>query len=927
MNFRFSCALLGAMLFLASISCPDGHATPGIPDDNYVVVSASGRYFQLEDGTDFLPIGQNEDPIKAGIVNTCLSSDKYDPVVTREYFNKLRKHGINVIRTWVDAPGDKAQWDGVQLEKPIGVFDPEMVAQLDMLFEYAKDYDIYILVLPYDTFWMYESTLGAYDAAVGGPMHNFGDLLKSPVSLEYHKGRWRFLIDRYGGSNRVFAWDVMNEVDGGTWQTSALQVRDYVSTMSSFISQYERERWGKNHMITVSTVRAEPTGDRGYATYKHPNVDFSDTHMIYSPEMASRTDVTIGSRRVNQGIKYQLAQAPAGDPRPYINTEWWSTAENTFWNPLTPAFNVEQCHNVSWAHLASGGAGNGFYLTTWAHYYDGKFANDLAMSRIAKNIRWAHFNSRNCDSQLSVSGGNAASHTIYKMGCTDSRTVLAWLLNEPEVSTTTISGATLSVSGMTAGTYDCLFFDTRTAQQLGSSVSVAAGGVVSAAIPNFANDICAIFKHRVPVQVNAKPDAWITSPKAFTGVNSNSVVVGADAADDTGVQKVVFKARYGGTTRVIGEDSTPPYEITWNTSAIPDQSVEFLVDVTDIDGLTITDARQVSQVRLEGNGGDRTLPIASLESPGAGALIRDLSAVKLKAGAWDASSGVQKIQFWMEGAGMLGELYSPPYEMTVNLSAYDHSTRWVTVDVFDFNGNSRRPADFHGGVRLESAPVDETLPFGHFTSPAPGSIITAANPTLVLNAEAGDLESGVQSVTFHAFYDGSWKSIGTDNTAPYSLVWTPTIATNQMIALKMDVRDNFGRVATRVDAVGGIYYAKPQGDTWAPWCHIQSPSSYSTVTAPCQLRAIAGDRAGGNVAQVTFRYFYGGAWHTIGSSVGPDFAVTWDPTTAELPNAAMVTIAVEARDNSGNINSLADERVEVTVIPRNVSQISDWGLY
>ncbi len=914
------------LLILVAAAGAFSHAAQADPavQPNFVQQSDSGRYFQLEDGSDFLPIGHNESWVAPGMRTLTVSSLYYDLQAAREYFNKLRNHGVNVIRIWVDMPTASVQWDGIALEKPAGQFDPEAVEMLDRTVQLADEYGVYLLLMPYDGFWMLHSNpqnLGYNDARLGGPIHTNSDWINSPASVEYHKARWRFLIDRYGWSSRIFAYDVMNEMD---WDGSFIAATDaqalaYVTKMSAYIQQYERQRWGKNHLVTVSTVNPEPTGNTAYYAYKHPNIDFSCTHMIYEA-MGSRTDTIAGCVRINQGLKYFFSQMPPADPRPYFTSEWWSTADNTFWDPLQPAFEDEQCHNVAWAHLASGGAGGGMYLHTFTAWSEALLDDYLAMSRIGRHIRWARFDSRNIDSRISVTGGDSAAHTIIRMGCSDNYTALVWLLQNVNASTGNINGASARVTGMTPGTYSCLFLNTRSGAMIAESTAVAIGGVIQTPIPVFDEDIALILKNQsADTPLNGKPCGYITAPEGLRGTAAGTITIAADAWDDTGISQVRFDANYndgsGQAWREIGNATAPPYSIQWNASGLSDQLVELRIDLVDAGGRTVNEAHTITGVRLEHHGGDRQPPFASIESPGVDAVITDLQAVTLRAAAWDDSSGVSKVQFWTgppPGGGantLLGEVFAPPWELTVDLSPFDQTTRWFSVDIFDVAGNSARPSDLHANVIVDAA-ADVTPIVGHFLTPASGSIVSAASPTLQITA-ACNRESRVDRVTYLARYGtGAWQQVGTATTPPYTLDWTPNAVTNQVISLRMDVRDTAGRTKSDCDHVSGILYASPGGDTWGPWAHLASPAAYTTVDLPATLQAAAGDAISG-VQQVTFKYQHAGTWNVIGTVNEPPYTLVWDP--AGLPSGTVVNLALDVQDNAGNMVSTSDQQSGITL--------------
>lgn len=940
---------------------------------NYVQLSDSNRYFQLEDGSDFLPLGHNEGidwPYLINIYPTLTVNGvfgEYDPVILRDYFDTLHDHGVNVIRIMTDDPQPTANYldppDSIQLEEPIGSFNPRVIRFLDDMFEIAADYDIYFMLTPYDTYWMnFTWDPNHYNSANGGPVHARHDFLTERRCLEYQKERIKFLIDRYGNSDRIFAWDFMNELNIW-WDSSEAEELEFTNQLTSWLTQYERETWGKNHLVCISTAGPEHSGDLGYAVYQHPNVDFPTTHFYYgegtppwpaqpsvaNPETAPGSGVydgIIAPVQVNTGIRYALSQIPADDPRPFLDSEsgpityvgGGSSTPSETPQTLPLAFDNMYHHNMIWAHLASGGAGSGlrwpmrFPLHTMS---DGMLDNLQAMNRIGKNIRWATFNSENIDTQISVS--NTGGHDVIDMGCSDGITALVFIIQDTRSTTGVISGASLQVSGMQAGDYDVLVFDSYTGDLLSQTTQTAAAGTVTTPLPDFELDHVVILKHTTATPtVNRKPEGYITYPKAGMGTGAGTIVtITADAWDTDGtLTRVEFYANYddggGKAYHYLGQDTTAPYELAWDTTGIADQEIDLTIDVYDDGGHAIRPAHMVRGVMLEASGGDQTPPVGSLAWPPHDATIYSPASVTLKAGAWDASSGVKRVQWFIQGTPAdpgaatntyLGAVTEPPYELTVDLSAYDGTTRWISCDVID-NATPEQvagPADLHGNILFDSTSSDPTSPSAQLLTPSAGEVITST--PINLSADAYD-PKGIQKLAFYCFYDGGWHWIGEDTTAPYTLSWNPPISTSQKIAFTVDAINIDGKYTAPAGAAGGIYYSVPQGDRFTPWAHLSEPLSYGEITLPATIHAIAGDENSG-VAQVTFKYKSGINWHVIGIDTTAPYSVDWDTTLFEVPTE--ISLAVDVIDHDGNFLSQADVKEKIMLYPREAPVLTITG--
>ncbi len=896
---------------------------------NYVTVCDSGRYFQLEDGTDFLPLGFDQMPdFPESLFQIYpVNNWDYDKEALREYFNMMHDHGVNVLRVWGEAPDSGYRY--LLLENPVGVFNPAFAQFFDDLFELAEDYKIYILLTPYDNYWHHFAWAEyPYNAINGGPCHSESDGLTSDACFEYQKARMKWFVDRYGNSDYLFAWDIMNEVDLWWGGPSGSEIRAWTDRMTSWLTQYERQTWGKNHMITLNTAGCPTSGDLKYAVFQHPNCDFATNHMYYT-EIADPANVIASAVVVNQYVNLALDQFVAGDMRPFFDSESGPISGGL----ADVNFDNEYYHNMIWAHLASGGAGSNLRwpFRLFQGPTDEMFDSVLGMSRIIKHIKWSQFASDNIDSNVSVT--NTGGHTVIDMACGDSYTALVFILQDSRYTTGTISGADLNVTNMTAGIYRVKYFNSYTGELISAEDTAAVSGTVTTSLPNFDKDIVAILINQdASPTINRKPDAWLTSPSAGTGTGQvTSVTLSADAvcADDTTVDYVEFWANYnnGSSTawRLLNTDSTAPYSYVWNISSVSDQAVEFRVDVTDNKGIEKTSAAALLSdggSTLERSAGDVTNSYGSIEFPPVDTTIDTSQTVTLKARAWDSSSGVNRVKFWIQGSPsdpggtntLLGEVYTPTngvYTLNVDLSSYVNSTRWITIDIVDNNNNTIGPADYHAGIVLSSSPTDTKNPTAVFTAPWGGDVITQGQ-AVTISADAEDDVSGVNRVEFWGNYDGGWHFLGTDTTAPYAITWYPSMSNSQKISLTADVFDNAGKSATPVSWLGGIVYESSSGgDTFDPWCHIYDPDVYTSIASPVTLSAVAGDRGSGGVSQVTFRYYQDGSWHTISSDPSAPYECKWNITG--IPNGGTTQIRVDVEDQNGNLLTSSDVHNGITV--------------
>lgn len=187
-----------------------------------------------------------------------------------------------------------------------------------------------------------------------------------------------------------------------------------------------------------------------------------------------------------------------------------------------------------------------------------------------------------------------------------------------------------------------------------------------------------------------------------------------------------------------------------------------------------------------------------------------------------------------------------------------------------------------------TATTPNTPPTVTLTAPASGDS-AEVNTTVTLSATAGDADGTVAGVEF---FDGA-SSIGSDNSSPYGVTWTPVVAGTRNLTARAS--DNLG--ATTTSAPVAFKVTSPPGaDTEAPVATLTAPAdSTLNLTGPVTLTATASDNVG--VAGVQFQ--------VDGVDLGAEDAAP--PFEAVLPATTAYTTGVHvlrarARDAAGNLS-------------------------
>ena len=174
-----------------------------------------------------------------------------------------------------------------------------------------------------------------------------------------------------------------------------------------------------------------------------------------------------------------------------------------------------------------------------------------------------------------------------------------------------------------------------------------------------------------------------------------------------------------------------------------------------------------------------TPPSVTMSAPAAGATVS--GNVTASADASD-NVGVAGVRFTLDGAALGSEDTTAPYSVAWNTTQASDGTHTLAAIARDAAGNVTTSA----GVSVR---VDNTPPQVAVTDPAAG---TTASGSITIAATASD-SSGIAGVQF--MVDGTNLG-GEDTSAPYSVVWDTTGASNGSHAIAALARDASGRTMT-----------------------------------------------------------------------------------------------------------------------------------
>ncbi|HJU44099.1 MAG TPA: Ig-like domain-containing protein [Vicinamibacterales bacterium] len=336
----------------------------------------------------------------------------------------------------------------------------------------------------------------------------------------------------------------------------------------------------------------------------------------------------------------------------------------------------------------------------------------------------------------------------------------------------------------------------------------------------------------------------------------------------------------------LGEDTSAPYSIPWNTTTTSNGSHTLTAIGRSLNLLGFGSPAVTVTVF-----NDTTPPTVAIAAPAAGATLR--GAVTITANASD-NVGVTGVQFKVDGVNLGGEDTTAPYSVSWNTTTAAGGAHTVTAVARDAAGNTAT-------ATTVNVTVDNTPPTVSVTAPAAGSLVKQSI-TVSANASDNIAVAGVQFLV-------NGTAIGAEDLlAPYEATWDTTSASDGSNTVTAVARDAAGNSTTS----GGVTLLV---DNTAPAIGITSPAAGSNVSGTITVTAGASDA----VAVAGVQFFLDGTPLGAEDTAAP-YEVSWNTTTAATgPH----TLTATARDTAGNARTSAGASVTVSNQVETVTRVEE----
>ena len=434
------------------------------------------RYLAFDTGDFFFPIG----------VNMCWWGGGLDAV--KEYGNMLdsfTQNGGNTIRVWMAAWSFGIEWNDTGL----GNYDERQYEAwlLDQLFGMAKDHKVKIILVlmnhgPFSLYTNTEWEDNPYNAELGGPLDTPDQFATDPVAKAYYQRRINYIVNRWGYSPDLLAWEWFNEVN--LTMISPETLLPWIQEMNVYLET----RDVNHHLTSISYA-----GQGELSIWNMPEIDIIQKHEYALQENTPNKD--LADRAVADFIRV----AQGAPTKPILMGEFGYSAANYGDDVETTGIHL---HNGLWATTFAGYAGTGMYW--WWDVYIGNY-----------NL-WKHFHGVSSF----LEGVDLASYTPFSpiidgQGVDANRAVglglrgtdtLVWLRNnaytvEASVAArqgtpasasylpSLVDGVSLTLTDVTNGTYTVYWFDPQEAQWLKEQQLSAENHQLIIPAPSFRYDL------------------------------------------------------------------------------------------------------------------------------------------------------------------------------------------------------------------------------------------------------------------------------------------------------------------------------------------------------------------------------------------------------------------------------------------------------
>jgi hypothetical protein len=485
---RFTPTESGAWTAVANIPAQDIQSEPitfqVLPSDHpgFVRIHPQNpRYFAFDNGDSFFPIGLN----MAWWSGAGTAQGDY-----KKWMDLFVSNGGNTIRLWMAEWSFGLEWSNT----PLGDYSNRLLRAwlLDQIFVMAEERDMYIMLTLLNCAdfnnWQTDGwNHNPYNASLGGPLESPEDFVTEPTARALLQRRLNYIVNRWGYSTHLLAWEWWNEVNLAPFSDETLI--PWLQEMTADL----RARDVNQHLVTNSYAIRDLS-----PIWSLPELDIIQKH-----EYSHQINATVRDLAERATADFQRL-ADSAPPKPILLGEFGYGNEG-FGTDLDQS--GIHLHNGIWTTTFVGYAGSGMYwywdvyveaYNAWSHF--------KGLERFLEGMDLARYEPF---SPLQINGPGGETGQAFGLGLKGDD-ILVWLRSadytvqaveaawaaagSPRYYTYTpplVTGQVLTLSDMTARVYSVQWYDPKTARWMEPVIVVAEDDTLSIPIPDFRRDLAA----------------------------------------------------------------------------------------------------------------------------------------------------------------------------------------------------------------------------------------------------------------------------------------------------------------------------------------------------------------------------------------------------------------------------------------------------
>jgi hypothetical protein len=439
------------------------------------------RYLAFENGDFFFPIGLN----MGWWSGAGTAQGDY-----KRWMDLFAANGGDTIRVWMAEWSFGLEWN----DTPLGDYSRRLLRAwlLDRIFAMAEEHDIYIVLVLLNCAdfnnWQTDGwNHNPYNAANGGPLDHPSQFVTDPTARALLQRRLNYILNRWGYSTHLLAWEWWNEVNLAPFTDESLV--PWLQEMTAYL----RARDINRHLLTNSYAIRDVS-----PMWSLPELEIIQKHEYALQDNSPDHDL---AGRAAAGFERLAASAP---PKPIFLGEFGYGNEGYGTDLDKTGIHL---HNGIWATTFVGYAGSGMYWY-WDVYVEAYNAwhHFLGLSRFLEGLDLARYQPF---SPLEIRGVDGQEGQAVGLGLRG-EDVLVWMRSakytvqavesawkaqgSPQhfiYAPPLMEGLVLTLRDMEAGEYTIHWYDPQRAQWLDPVVTTAEGGSLSIRIPEFRRDLSA----------------------------------------------------------------------------------------------------------------------------------------------------------------------------------------------------------------------------------------------------------------------------------------------------------------------------------------------------------------------------------------------------------------------------------------------------